>query len=68
MTILGILLLVAGVISAIYGNSMNNSVEAQLSSLFSSGTTDPGTTWIIIGVVAIVLGLILVVGGLRKKK
>lgn len=66
MTIVGIICIVAGVISAIYGISMNNSIEAQLTSLFSSGNANPGTMWIIIGVIAVVIGIVLLIAGRKK--
>jgi len=68
MIILGIILVFAGVGSTIFGVTQNNSLEAQLTSFFSSGTTNPGTIWIIIGVVAIVLGIVLIIASLLRKK
>lgn len=57
--ILGAILLILGVACAGYGYLQNNSIEAQLSSLLSTGTTNPGTIYIIIGaVVAVVGGLV----------
>lgn len=66
MFILGIILAIAGAGSLIYGILQNNSVEAQLSSLFSSGSVDPGTLWIIVGVIAAVIGIVLLVAGKKK--
>ena len=65
---LAIILIVAGVISAIYGNSLNNSIEAQLKSVFSNGSANPGNIWLILGVIAIIIGIILLVVALKKKK
>lgn len=67
MLALGIILIVGGAISAIYGFISNNSLVAQFSSLLSSGSVNPGTIWIVIGVVAIILGIILAVVGSKKK-
>ncbi len=60
--------MVAGVVSLIVGASMNNSLEAQLSSLFGGGGVNPGTPWIIIGIIAAIVGLVLLVIGIMKKK
>lgn len=67
MLIAAIIMLIAGVGCAIYGFIQNNSVEAQLESLLSNGSTDPGTTWIIIGAVVAVIGIVLLVLNSRKK-
>ncbi|NLO48674.1 MAG: DUF3185 family protein [Clostridiales bacterium] len=67
MLIIGIILAVAGLISTIYGFTANNSWEAQLSSILSSGTANPGTIFIIIGIVALIAGIILIVLGAKKK-
>lgn len=67
MIIAGIILIVVGAATIIYGVSLNNSVEAQLEALLGSGTTDPGTIWIIIGAVAAVIGVILLITGMTKK-
>lgn len=57
--ILGAILLVLGVACAGYGYLQNNSIEAQLSSLLSTGTTNPGTIYIIIGAVVAVVGALV---------
>jgi len=61
-------LIIIGAVSAItglglmlYGNSQNNNIGTQLSSLFGSGRTNPGTPWMIFGGVLIGIGIILVV-------
>lgn len=57
--ILGAILLILGVACAGYGYLQNNSIEAQLSSLLSTGTTNPGTIYIIIGAVVAVVGALV---------
>lgn len=57
--ILGAILLVLGVACAGYGYLQNNSIDAQLSSLLSTGTTNPGTIYIIIGAVVAVVGTLV---------
>lgn len=68
MTILGIILIIAGAGSMIYGYTMNNSLERQLEAIFSSGTSNPGTTWIIVGAVLAVLGVIALIAGMSKNR
>jgi uncharacterized membrane protein HdeD (DUF308 family) len=53
---------IAGLILLLYGNSLNNSIEAQFSSFFGRGQTNPGTFWMIIG------GVISCIGGMTLIK
>lgn len=59
MKILGIILSILGCLSALYGVNLNNSLEAQFTSLLSNGSTNPGTIWICVGVIVVVVGLLL---------
>lgn len=68
MLVVSVILIVLGIGSTIYGFYLNNSVEAQLNALFSSGNVDPGTAWIVVGVIALVIGIILLIVGLNKNK
>lgn len=63
----GAILIVLGIGALSYGLHLNNSVEAQLSAFFSSGTVDPGTPWVIGGVIGLIVGAILLIVGLAKK-
>lgn len=65
--ILGIIALIAGIGCAVYGYSLNNSVEAQLESLFSKGSVDPGNVYLYIGIGVAVLGLIILLVKGKKK-
>lgn len=67
MLILSVILIVLGLASTIYGVTLNNSAEAQLNALFGTGVINPGTTWIIVGAVVGVIGIILLVVELLKK-
>lgn len=67
MMVLGIIALIAGVISAIYGNSLNNSLEAQLGSLLHHGTTNPGDPFLYAGIAIAVVGVVLIVVHFVKK-
>ncbi len=64
MIVLGIIFMIGGAISFIYGSSMNNSYEAQWNSFFNSGTKDPGSMFTLIGAFAVILGVIFVVIGI----
>ena len=66
MIICGIILLIAGIASAVHGNTLNNSVASQLQSVFSSGQANPGNVWLYLGIAAAVVGLVLFIAGLIK--
>jgi len=66
MVFLGIILTVSGIGSIIYGVNQNNSLEAQFNSVFGSGSTDPGTIFIILGVIGVMAGLIIMYVGYKK--
>ena len=67
MIIAGAILLTLGIGATIYGFYLNNSVEAQLNALFSNGNVDPGTVWIVAGIISLVIGIVLLIIGLTKK-
>jgi len=67
MVFFGFLLIVAGAGSLIYGVNQNNSLTAQFQSLYSSGTANPGTIYIIIGAIGAIIGLIMIIAGLLSK-
>jgi len=66
MTVLGIILAIFGLGSCIYGIVQNNSMDAQLSSIFSSGRVNPGTIFIIIGAALAVIGILFWIKGRSK--
>ena len=57
----GFLFLAGGVVSLIYGYNLNNNMEAQWNAVFNSASVDPGTPWIIGGIIAAVFGLVLII-------
>ena len=67
MILVGGILTVLGIVSIIYGVNQNNSWSAQLLSVLSSRSTNPGTIWIVLGVIAIVVGLIIIYFDWKKK-
>ncbi|MBQ1377734.1 MAG: zinc-ribbon domain-containing protein, partial [Lachnospiraceae bacterium] len=68
MFVFSIILIVIGIAAVIYGFMLNNSFEAQFSYFFDTGSVDPGTVWIIGGVIALVLGIVLLAVSMSKKK
>lgn len=66
LRIFGIILMVTGAGLMSYGSNLNNSLEAQLNSLLSSGSTNPGTAWVTFGALGAVLGLVLLIASFRK--
>ena len=68
MLILGLLMLAGGIAAAIYGNNLNNDVTAQLESMFSDGKANPGDVWLYAGIAVAVVGAILLIARLFKKK
>ena len=61
LIVVGAVLAVTGLGLMLYGNSQNNNIGAQITSLFGSGRTNPGTPWMVFGGVIIGIGVILVV-------
>jgi len=55
----GIILAIAGAGSLIYGIVLNNDINAQMNSVIMAGKTNPGTIWIVIGIIAIIVGIIV---------
>ena len=68
MAFLGIIALIAGIASTLYGNAQNNSIEAQFESFLSSGTTNPGNTFVYVGIVLAIVGIVLIIASFMKKK
>lgn len=68
MVLIGLIAIVAGVVSALYGNAQNNDMSAQFKSFLSSGNTNPGDPFLYIGIAVAVIGVILLIVGLTKKK
>lgn len=68
MTIAGVILAILGAAGCVYGITQNNSFESQLGSFLSSGRTNPGTAFIVVGAIVAVVGIVLLIMGLSKKK
>lgn len=59
----GIVMIIGGFVSIILGNNTNNDFESQFNSFWEYGQTNPGDTWIYVGICLIVIGVILVIYG-----
>ena len=68
LVIIGIILIVLGAGGSIYGIIQNNSIDAQMKSLFENGSIDPGTVFIVGGAVIAVIGIVVLMKGLSRKK
>ncbi len=68
MVVLGVIALIGGIISAVFGNMQNNDLEAQFNSFFNNGSANPGDVFIYIGIAAAVIGVLLIIIGAVKKK
>ena len=66
--IIGLIFLLIGGGLAFYGYSENNSLEAQVSSLFGQGSLNPGTPFISFGVILVIVGAILLLAWFLKRK
>jgi hypothetical protein len=65
--LIGAIIAIAGVGSLIYGITQNNDLEAQMSSVLLAGKANPGTVWIIIGIIAIIIGIAIVYNAQKNK-
>lgn len=63
---IGIIILIAGLSSVSYGNSLNCRYEEQLIALWNNDGYNPGATWIVAGIVGLLLGLIFIASALFK--
>lgn len=66
MKVGGIILIVLGCLLAILGFAANSSDELQIVSFLSGHGTNPGTPFIVIGVILIIVGVLLII--LKSKK
>ncbi len=65
--LVGAIIAILGLFSAIFGIINLNSLEAQLSSAFS-GSTNPGYIWLAVGAVAIIIGVIVMFKSKKNEK
>lgn len=66
--IAGIFLIGGGLTSTIVGIMQNNNLRAQINSLIFNGAANPGTVWLVLGIAALVVGMVLVVVGLMRRR
>ncbi|HIR34571.1 MAG TPA: zinc ribbon domain-containing protein [Candidatus Faecimorpha stercoravium] len=56
-----LILIIIGFVIIFFGYQQNNDINSQLESLFSSGSLDPGTVWIIIGAALLIISIVVLV-------
>jgi len=61
IAIIGFIFIIFGIALTGYGYAMNDSVKTQLEYLFRSGSRNPGSALIILGIVCIIIGVILLI-------
>lgn len=59
MKIVSYILDAIGVILTIYGIQLNSSPASQIQSLFENGEANPGNTYVILGIIFIIVGVVL---------
>ena len=63
MIIFSVGIIILGIISAFFGYTQNNDAAAVLKHIYNNGRLDgsgkPGTVWIVLGAVTIVIGIIM---------
>ena len=67
MIVIGIILILTGGGCWIYGDSLNNDYEEQIRSVWNVGKTNPGSIFVIIGIIAVIIGAILILCGIFYK-
>lgn len=68
MILAGIIAIVFGGGLCVYGYTENNNLANQVISVLSGGGTDPGTPYLISGIVIFIIGVILLLYGFKKKQ
>lgn len=66
LIIVGIILMLGGIGSSIYGIMLVTNPLMQLASAF--GAFNPGIVWLIVGIVVLVVGIVLLALGIKKNK
>jgi len=68
MKIISFVAMIAGIVLAIIGFNKNSDPMAIAENVLKGGSANPGTIWIILGVVAILAGVVLLVLDIKKAK
>ena len=63
MIIIGSILFIVGLVFIIHGSTLNNSLEAMI----RRNSTQPGTVFIVLGIIGLIAGIILLIIGIIKK-
>jgi uncharacterized membrane protein len=68
LIVLGVILTLVGIISIIHGVNLNNSILTQIQNIFGSKPANPGTTYIILGILGVIAGSIMIFYGYKRKQ
>lgn len=68
LIVLGAILVLFGIISIIHGVNLNNSILTKVQNIFGSGSANPGTAYIILGILGVIAGSILIFYGYKRKQ
>lgn len=67
MIVIGIIFILTGGSCWMYGDSLNNDYETQIRSVWNEGKTNPGSIFVIIGIIVVIIGAILILCGIFYK-
>ena len=65
--VIGIIFILTGGSCWMYGDSLNNDYETQIRSVWNEGKTNPGSIFVIIGIIVVIIGAILILCGIFYK-
>ncbi len=66
--VVGIFFMLAGIVSIICGIVQNDDLERRMEAVLAGRSANPGTVWIIVGAIVLVVGVILLVWHFEKAK
>lgn len=66
MIIIGIILMLLGLVCYICGDAINNDMDRQMESLFNNGVTNPGSMYVTLGIVILIVGIIFLITGIAR--
>ena len=66
MISIGVILIVAGAVSIVYGVKLGNNLNYQIKSIFDNTIIGENTIFIILGIIAVIFGILLVITHIVK--
>lgn len=68
MMIVSLIVVIVGLVLLFYGSYLNNDTESVLESLLTSGKTDPGESFLFMGILVLAVGVVLLFFAILKDK